>query len=261
VLPASYELPLDTSEIIESVTSEADRKLNELARRAQAGKVRVVSMIRVGDVDREIREIVEERKVDLIVMGTHGRRGVQKFLLGSETEKLIRTTPVPIVTISGKAGGKASPPRIRRILVTTDFSEGTADAIRHAFSIGQECQAEVTLLHVLNDVDANISGRYRNQLIKSIRLELESLIPEDARDWCDIQVRVETGVPVRRIPRILKTEKFDLLVMNVHGKGMFERVLLGRTAEGVVRSAEIPVLLVPSMTKAKRRKRQRAAVA
>ena len=71
--------------------------------------------------------------------------------------------------------------RVRHILVTIDFSEGTTDSIAYAFAIAQQYHAKVTLLHVLNDIDADISGRYRDQLIRTIRRDLEELLPGDAR--------------------------------------------------------------------------------
>jgi nucleotide-binding universal stress UspA family protein len=255
VAPASYELPLNTGKIIDAMTESATARLKKLAKRAEARKVPVETIVRVGEVDMEIREIAKDKKVDLITMGTHGRRPFERWILGSVTERLLRRVSVPMLTIGGKAKAKIAPPAIRRILVTTDFSEGTNDAIKYAFSIGQECQADVTLMHVVNDIDADISGRYRDPLIKSIRMRLEGMVPDEARDWCNASSRVETGLPYKRILGILAKEKFDLLVMNVHGKAMLDRALLGSTAERVVRGAATPVLLIPPSIVSKPKKR------
>jgi nucleotide-binding universal stress UspA family protein len=147
----------------------------------------------------------------------------------------------------GETKAKVAPQQIRRILVTTDFSQGTADAVAYAFSIARETKAKVSVLHVLNDVSADISGLRRDPLIRSIHGELESLIPPGARDWCDVDTRVDSGLPFFVIPEILKKEKIDLLVMNIHGKSMLERAMIGSTAEHVVRTAGSPVLLIPPL--------------
>jgi nucleotide-binding universal stress UspA family protein len=255
VLPASYELPIDAADILESMTNASENEMKKLAARAQAKNVDADVIVRTGEIDLEIRSLVKDLNVDFIVMGTHGRRGFEKWFLGSVTERLLRRVDVPLLTIGAAANGTKTPTAIRRILVTTDFSEGTADAIRYAFSIGQEYQAKVTVMHVLNDVSVDVSGLYRDTLIKSIRSELEDLVPEEARDWCDISTRVETGQPWTRILDTAKRDKIDLLVMNVHGNGMLHRALVGSTAERVVRGSPAPVLLIPPSAVGKRKRK------
>jgi nucleotide-binding universal stress UspA family protein len=146
-------------------------------------------------------------------------------------------------------------PRFKRILVATDFSDGTADALAYAFSVAQQNESEVVLLHVLDDISMDSVGKYRDLLIGGVRKQLEDLVPPEAGNWYDIVTRVETGVPYRVILRTIKDERPDLLVMNIHGKGMLDRALLGSTAERVVRAASCPVMMVPSM---KRRLNRRA---
>src|SRR6266568_416375 len=101
-----------------------------------------------------------------------------------------------------------------------------------------------------------MSGKYRDSLIAGIRKQLDDVVPAEAKNWCEIVTRVETGVPYRIILKTLEDEKIDLLVMNIHGKGMLDRALLGSTAERVVRVAPCPVMLIPPMKrKIKRRAR------
>jgi nucleotide-binding universal stress UspA family protein len=140
--------------------------------------------------------------------------------------------------------------------VTTDFSDGTPDALAYAFSVAQENEARITLLHVIHDAAADVSGKYRDSLVKGVEKQLADLVPGEARNWCDVVTCVETGVPYRIILRTLEDEKVDLLVMNIHGKGMLDRALLGSTAERVVRASSCPVMLIPPMKrKLKRRAR------
>jgi len=255
VLPASYEIPIDAADILESMTDAAENELKKLAARARAKSVNTEVIVRTGEIDLEIRSLIKDLNVDFIVMGTHGRRGFEKWFLGSVTERLLRRVDVPLLTIASAANNTKTPTAVRRILVTTDFSEGTAEAVRYAFSLGQEYQAKVTLMHVLNDVSADIRGRYRDTLIKSIRHELEEFVPDDVRDWCDVSTRVETGLPWTRILDTAKRDKIDLLVMNAHGNGMLHRALVGSTAERVVRGSPAPVLLIPRAAVGKRTKK------
>ena len=210
--------------------------------------------VRVGDVHDEIKRAIDVLKPNLVVLGTHGRRGVERWFMGSTTERLLRHSPVPLLTISGNNNAAAAEePRFKRILVTTDFSEGTADALAYAFAMAQENESRVTLLHVIHDVAADLSGKYRDPLTKGIQSELEELVPAEAKDWCDVVTKVVTGMPYRIILRTLEDEKVDLLVMNIHGKGMLDRALLGSTAERVVRAARCPVMLIPPLRKGKRK--------
>jgi nucleotide-binding universal stress UspA family protein len=254
VAAGSYDYAIDTTALMKSMEEGATRKLDELAARVRSAGVRVETGISLSDVYAGIKSAVETVKPDLIVMGTHGRRGVERWFMGSTTEKMLRHSPVPLVTISAAGEKSFGTPRFRRILVTTDFSEGTPDALAYAFSVAQENESQLTLLHVVHDVSTEISGKYRESLLNGVRKQLDDLVPAEARNWCDIDTRVESGVPYRIILRTLQDEKIDLLVMNIHGKGMLDRALLGSTAERVVRAANCPVMSIPPMKQKFRRK-------
>jgi nucleotide-binding universal stress UspA family protein len=255
IAASAYEYAIDTTEFIRSMEESSMQEMNGLVAKLKLAGIKAEPELRVGDVYDEIKKTIEIEKPDLLVMGTHGRRGVERWFMGSTTEKMLRHSPVPLVTISAAGEKSFNGPRFRRILVTTDFSEGTADALAYAFSVAQENESRVTLLHVLHDVSADLSGKYRDSLVNGVKKQLEDLVPAEARNWCDIVASVETGTPYRIILRELEDEKIDLLVMNIHGKGMLDRALLGSTAERVVRAASCPVMMIPPM---KRKLRRRA---
>jgi nucleotide-binding universal stress UspA family protein len=248
------DFEVDTNEVMRAITARSNEELRKIAKHAAAAHVPIDVVVRTGEVDLEIRSLIEMRHVDFVVMGTHGRRGLEKFFMGSTTERLLRSLNVPLLTI-GSTKSKAAPSEIRQILVTTDFSDGTSDAIAYAFSIAEQYHAKVTLLHVLNDLEADLSGRYRGQLIRSIQHELENLVPAESRHSRNATVRVDTGRPIRRILPIVKSNNIDLIIMNVHGKTLLDRITIGSTAESVVRMASSPVLIVPPMTVEKRKRR------
>jgi len=249
----AYEYAVDTSQITRSMEENAKTELMELAATVKQAGVNVEFEVRAGDAYEEIKRSIDAVKPQLLVMGTHGRRGVERWFMGSTTEKLLRHSPVPMITISA-TGEKAGTPRFKRILVTTDFSDGTSDALAYAFSVAQENEAQIKLLHVVHDVAADVSGKYRESLMQGVEKQLDDLVPVEATTWCDVKTQVEIGVPYRIILRVLEDEKIDLLVMNIHGKGMLDRALLGSTAERVVRVAPCPVMLIPPMKRKLRRK-------
>jgi nucleotide-binding universal stress UspA family protein len=249
----AYEYPIDTSEILRSAEQTAAREMKRLVERAWDAGVPASSEVRMGDVYDEIRAAIGTLKPELVVMGTHGRRGAERWLMGSTTEKLLRRSPVPVLAIRGAVENEVAQP-FRHMLVTTDFSSGTGDALAYAFSLARENRSKVTLLHVVHLVAADLSDNYRERATELYYKDLEDLVPPEARTWCDVVTRVESGIPYRVILRLLQTEKVDLLVMNIHGKGMLDRALLGSTADRVVRGASCPVLMVPPMKRKHKRR-------
>jgi nucleotide-binding universal stress UspA family protein len=129
VTPTAYDAALMATNLISNIEKESRKELEKLKKRAAKAKVTITAEARIGNVDREILSSVKTRKADLVVMGTHGRRGFERLLLGSVTEKMVRHCPVPLMTIGAGRKSVASPPNIRRVLLTTDFSEGTRDAV------------------------------------------------------------------------------------------------------------------------------------
>ncbi len=259
VLPANHEFAFDIVEITKQLEEAARTRMTALAERAKAAGVPCDIETRVGDVYDEIKKAIEAEKPEFVVMGTHGRRGFERWFMGSTTEKLLRHSPVPLLTINASGESSAETQGssgFRRILVTTDFSAGTPDALAYAFSVARENESQITLLHVVQDDVADLSGRYRDSLFRDVEKRLHDRVPAEREISCQVNTRIETGVPYRVILKLLEDEKIDLLVMNVHGKGMVERALVGSTAERAVRAASCPVMLIPPIKrKLKRRAR------
>ena len=261
VLYNDEDYPLSLSEIIGSLERESGRQMKKLEGKARAAGVTAATAIRTGDVQNEILSAIRRAKADVLVMGTHGRRGMEKWFLGSVTEKMLRRSPIPVLTVHGSRRPVKGIPALRRILVTTDFSEGTAEALNYAFFLARPNKAHVVLMHVLEEMRALTSEQYREELAKRLQGALVKLIPADARKWCDIETRIESGTAYYTILKTLKKEKIDLLVMNTHGKGMLDRAILGSTSERVVRAARCPVMLVPPRRKAKSNRTKQTRVA
>src|SRR5262249_53157420 len=106
VFAGAYEYAFDTTEIMKSMEKRSTKEMKELVARTERADVAAKAELRVGDVYEEIKAAIEDIKPDLIVMGTHGRRGVERWFMGSTTERLLRHSPVPLVTI-GATGEKS----------------------------------------------------------------------------------------------------------------------------------------------------------
>lgn|SRR5688572_2185190 len=245
------------------IEREAERMLRKLKEGGGRAGIKVTTEVRLGDIDLGILQVIKDRKADLVVMGTHGRRGFERLVLGSVAERMIRHCPVPLLTVgTGKKGSKAAP-KIRRILVTTDFSEGTGEAVAQALSLGQKYRAKVTLLHVLHDSAIDALFKYRDSLVRGIEVELQKLIPARALDSTEVETLVKDGVPASVIPELVESGAFDLLIMNIHGKSLVDRALIGSTAERTLRAAAgiCPVLLIPPSKASKRTRKSSMAAA
>src|SRR6185436_3257075 len=142
IIPTVYEPAFSVPDLTNKLEKESKRLMKDLTSRAAKAGVPLEAQVKLGDIDTEIRQAIGKTKADLVVVGTHGSKGFERWLMGSVTEKLMRHCPVPLLVIGGRKKAGAAPPSIDSILVTTDFSDGTADALLYAFSIAPECEAK-----------------------------------------------------------------------------------------------------------------------
>ena len=254
VITAAYTatdgLPFGATDLTSELEKESRRLLQALKEKAVKAKIPIETEVRVGGteggIDDEILRAVEADGADLVVMGTHGRRGFKRWILGSVIDQMMRRCPVPLLVTGSTTEVLSAPPEISRILVTTDFSAGTPDALALAFSIAREGEAKVTLLHVLPDLSLELGSELKKPMVASLQEKLDNLVPSDLK--AKVRAQLEVGEPYRVIQRFIEAEKPDLVVMNIHGKAMLDRLLLGSTAERVLRSAsdKCLFLLIPA---------------
>lgn len=251
VMPAGRRAEVRMSPLIMEQKSSAEQLFVTLRKKAESARVPVDTEIRIGDIDLQILRTVKKQKADLLVMGTHGRRKFKRWVMGSVAERMLRHSPIPLFVLGSGDREPRVPPAIRRILLTTDFSPGSRDALRYAFSIAEECKASIVVLHVVNDTALFVSRQEVARLKEDAIKTMASIVPSKSPGGCSVTTRVEVGNPYRVILKTIQSEKPGLVVMNTHGKGMMERVLVGSTAERVVRGASglCPILLVPLMAR------------
>jgi nucleotide-binding universal stress UspA family protein len=199
-----------------------------------------------------IVEYAQEEDIDLVVMGTHGRRGVRKLLLGSVTNEVIRLAPCSVLTVRGE--GEGSPVReTNRVLVPVDFSEPGKEALAVACNVASTLGAELQLAHVLHDVPhppLYTKGTTRLSDMKpDIHQSTESSLEELLDETGDCQGAPAgffalEGHPGREIVRFSRDHGSGLIVMATHGLTGIKHFLLGGIAEKVIAGAECPVLVV-----------------
>jgi nucleotide-binding universal stress UspA family protein len=190
---------------------------------------------------------------DLLVMGTHGRSGFERWVLGSVTEKVLRKAPCPVLTVPKDAVSApvTSRPPFRRVLCALDFSSSSLKALEYAMTLAQQDYAEITLLHVLEalpDFRLEAQGfdvaRYRATLEADTLERLRHAVPEGARDWCKPEATVAHGKAHEEILRVAEERKSDLIVMGVHGRKALDIMVFGSNTHHVIRGARCPVLTI-----------------
>jgi nucleotide-binding universal stress UspA family protein len=190
----------------------------------------------------------EEEGIDLIVMGTHGQRGLRRFLIGSVTEEVVRTAPCPVLT--ARAGSRPAPARnVRNILAPVDFSDASTLAVRHARELALTYGSQVTLLHAVEEaMYPSAYGVETAPLPKSkIVQRVEKSLGNVARDEIGYEhVMVEAAIGYAPSVILDRAEggDVDLIVIASHGRTGLERMLLGSVTERVVRRAPCPVFVV-----------------
>ena len=247
---------LTESSVEPSALAPADRE--HLQRQLQAfipahaaRNVPVECAIAEGDVVQEI--LAQAASADLLVMGTHGRSGVEHLLLGSVAEEVLRRAPCSVLTIPRATpdATQAVPVLFHQILAAIDFSELSMQAVAFAISLAEETDAHLTVLHVIDLpprpalwIDGAGGASHVSAMTDAATRRMRSAIPDAVRVYCHIEERVETGVPYREILRVAGERGAGLVVVGAQGHGMVERMLVGSTAEQVVRHAACPVLAV-----------------
>lgn len=226
--------------------------LTEFVAQAETMVSATRTMVRSGSPAVEILQCAAEAEADLLVLGTHGRTGFERFMVGSVTEKILRKAPCPVLSVPPHGEGQPERPVFARILCGADFSEASDRAVQYALSLAQEANGLLTLLHVVDWMpDRNFAkhpdfdpAAYRQVITREARRQLEKLVPAEARNWCEADLRIACGKPYREILRVAAEDRADLIVLGAQGLGPIDRLRFGSTTEHVVRQAPCPVLTI-----------------
>jgi len=224
--------------------------------------ISMTPMLREGSAVPEILHEAERMRADLLVMGTHGRSGFERLLLGSVTEKVLHKAPCPVLTVPGGAPDAvpAAPVLFKRILCPVDFSSSSMRALAYALSLAKEADARLTVLHVLSpEMEASAEAteamagyeglslrEYKRVREDRLRQKLNEAVPADAAEYCTVETLIAHGKAGPDIIRVASELQSDLIVIGVQGRGRLDLALFGSTTQHVVRHANCPVLTLRS---------------
>jgi nucleotide-binding universal stress UspA family protein len=203
--------------------------------------------IEVGDIQSSMDAAIQKNNVDLVVIGTRGRTGLGKLLLGSVAEEIFRTVDCPVLTVGPHSdSSRGTLGEFREILYATDFSSHSQAAAAYAVSLAEEFQSRLILLHVIPEPEAGDLVSASDVTASSKEL-LRKLVPPEAETWCKPEYFVERGDPAEKIMEIAKLRETDLIVLGARReKGVTGAAthLPIATVHKVVSHATCPVLTV-----------------
>lgn len=204
-----------------------------------------------------ILDYAAQEDIDLIVVGTHGRRGVRRLLLGSVAEEVVRLARCPVLTVRPPRDEPDGDPEIKSLLVPIDFSEHSRSALAHARDLAAICNARLELLHVVEevlhpafygiklrsiyDVEPDIEEKAVNQMIEM----MESVGGAPG----EVGFHAMPGTAAREIASYAAEKEVSMIVMGTHGLTGLDHFLMGSTTERVLRRAPCSVFAVKSLGK------------
>jgi nucleotide-binding universal stress UspA family protein len=244
----------------------AERRARDELRKLRApldATIPIVESIRLGAAADEVVAFANEKEADLVVVGTHGRTGIRRLLVGSVAESVLRQAECPVLavratesteTVDLSPETREPPPLFARVLVAIDHSESSRAALRAASALARSCGGAISVIHVLDDhilaqaaslapLDAAaLEGSFAQIARSDLDRFLRETLPEE--EVAAITRSIELGGAAEVITRFAQEGRFDLIACGTHGRTGIRRALFGSTAERIVRLAPCPVFVV-----------------
>jgi nucleotide-binding universal stress UspA family protein len=242
-----YAFPNAYLEISQELRTHAEQQLQEFAKTHTRHGVQPECSVHDGAVANVILDLAEVQGVSLIVMGTHGLRGIERVVLGSVTDKVLRKAHCPVLAVRKPAHDLVTQTRVpdviplQRILCCTDFSDQSEQALEYAVFLATEYGGELTLLHVLEDLAG--SADVENEIAK-VKESLEKCLSPETRRNCKTKTLVRIGKPYQQILELGLEFRPDVIVMGVRGRNALDLAVFGSTTYRVVQLGPCPVLVV-----------------
>jgi nucleotide-binding universal stress UspA family protein len=237
-------------EYSQALRESGKEQLQEFVKKHTNDEIQPELVVQTGVAADSILSFAQLQKADVIVMGTHGRRGFDRLMLGSVTDRVMRTAPCPVLVASKPPQGSVAVGKERghvhhlsRILFCADFSENSEGALKYAISATAEYDAELTLLHVLEGVPSQAETE---EAMAAAAERLDKLIPPEGRKSLKIRTAVRTGKPYPQIIQLAMEAQIDLVIMGVRGRGALDVAVFGSTTYRVMQLGSCPVLAVHS---------------
>lgn len=258
----TYALPdgafIPGADAVAEILMSAEKEVQTRIERALSSGVRFHAHTTEGSVDQEVLRVAARVHADMIVMGTHGRSGLRKVLLGSVAERVVRAASLPVITVRVPDEKAATSHRVAvppaRITVAFDFSAPSRHALKLAKDIHDKTGAFIDVVHVFADPWAEYrtasptfqeTAETRFAAYKSgLSTMLDKAIEECFGDRSKVTKYLLSGSTVDEVLALAVANRSDLVCLGVSGKDAVERLLLGSSTAKTVQASEVPVLTV-----------------
>ena len=243
--PLAYASPESAAATLEAMENGAQEGCQQLESQL-LGLDHQTILMRSNSVWPAVDSVLHEHSIDLVVLGTHGRTGALKFLMGSVAEEIFRKCNKPVLTIGPAVrNGVHNGGRFHTILYATDFSREADAAAPYALSFAEESQARLMLLHVLPEPSPKKGPKSPKESVADAMHQMQRLLPKSAANLCRPEAMVRFGRPAEKILECAKESGADLIVMGVRAPGSrmgIESHFESAIAHRVVTQAICPVL-------------------
>ena len=227
-------------DIVGEVEENSRRRLNDLAKENNLAGTPLFAR---GAVSEAVPGWINDHGIDLIVMGTHGRKGLKHFLMGSVAESIFRHATCPVLTVGPHVNVRPYHDfKAEKILFPTDLGPHAEFATQYALSFAQEGKSQVTFMHVVTLEEA--FQRDRAPLVAESFKKLETLLPQDAKEWCQPELVVEVGDPIKELLGYAGMERPDLIVLGLPAGKKFNGGFHTSVTYNLIAQAPCPVLTV-----------------
>jgi nucleotide-binding universal stress UspA family protein len=231
------------------IIAEIQRSLRETGATGLNPKV----LAQEGRAHELIAYRAQAQPADLVVMGTHGRSGFNRLLLGSVTEKVLRSVRCPVLTVPPAAPSMTGAAvTFKQILCAIDFSPSATKALQYALELGRQAGGCVTVLYALEYMDPEEPCEHvvfdirtrRQHFIDHARARLHAQVAQESTTWCELKELVTIDRAYKAILQHATTSNVELIVMGAQGTSGLELMIYGSNTQHVVRAATCPVLTV-----------------
>lgn len=245
---ASYgSVPMDEKKLkrIEQLEEMGRKATSYVERKAKDAGMEAESIVLQGNPAEEIVDFAEEQRVDMIVVGSLGKSGIKRFMLGSVSEKVVRRAKIPVLVVREHKEEKP----YKQILIAADCSKATEKAVDFGIEIARLNGAKVYAVHVIdpifNDLMEEAWAENAYEQFKKIGREAVSYVEEKGKAaGMEVESAVLEGNPAEKIVDFAEEQKVDMIVVGSLGKSGYEQFAIGSVSAKVLRNAKVPVLIV-----------------
>lgn len=231
--------------IVDEVIAHSQNRLNGLVKDKS---IITYPLFAKGELETAFPHWIEEHGIDLVIVGTHGRRGMERFLLGSIAEYVFRNATCPVLTVGPHVNLRPyngfTP---EHILFPTDLGPHADYALAYALSFARQTNARLNVMHFLTLEET--FQRDRSGMLDTAWKKLEALLPGDVREWCRPELTVDIGDPAIEVLGYADKERPDLIILGLPKNKKFNSHFRSGVTFKIISQAPCPILTIRDMNK------------